>query len=173
MAELWDVYDGSRRRIGKLHERGVPMAEGEYHLVVQIWIINDAGQFLISRRHPDKSYPLCWEATGGAVTAGESSYIGALREVEEELGLKLDPKCGKCVIREKHRNVFADIWLYHSNAAITDLTFQPTEVVDAKWASPEEIEQMCKAGSFVDLSNYRGRIYRMGEALLRDLKQKS
>jgi len=167
VAELWDVYDGSRRKTGKLHERGVPMAEGEYHLVVQIWIINDKGEFLISRRHPDKSYPLCWEATGGAVTAGETSFIGALREVEEELGLKLDPTMGKCVIREKHRNVFADIWLYRSNADLSELHFQETEVVDAKWASPKEIERMCKDGSFVDLSNYRGRIYRMGEALLK------
>jgi len=168
MAELWDVYDGNRHRTGKLHERGIPMAEGEYHLVVQIWIVNDAGKFLISRRHPNKSYPLCWEATGGAVTAGESSRIGALREVEEELGLKLDPKMGKCVIKEKHRNVFADIWLYRANVDISELSFQPTEVVDAKWATPQEIEQMCKDGQFVDLSNYRNRIYRMSEHFLQD-----
>ena len=159
MAELWDVYDGDRRKTGKLHERGKLLAEGEYHLVVQIWIANPKGEFLISRRHPNKSYPLCWEATGGAVTAGETSQQGALREVQEELGLALNPTEGRCVIQEKHKNVFADIWLYRADVKVETLKLQADEVVDAKWASEQEIERMCANGQFVDLGNYRQRIY--------------
>ena len=34
--ELWDLYDGRRRPLGKTHRRGLPLAPGEYHLVVEI-----------------------------------------------------------------------------------------------------------------------------------------
>ncbi len=170
MQEMWDIYDSTRRRTGKLHERGKPLGVGEYHLVVQIWIINDEGKYLISQRHPSKSYPMYWEATGGAVIAGENSLHGAIREVQEELGLTLDSSMGQLMFHETHRNVFADIWLYRSNAKIEDLKLQSCEVVDAKWASAEEIEQMCKSRQFVDLSNTRKRIYQKSGYFLKKIK---
>jgi predicted N-acetyltransferase YhbS len=38
--ELWDVYDKNRNKTGKIVERGKPMSQDEYHLVVEIWIKN-------------------------------------------------------------------------------------------------------------------------------------
>ena len=37
-------------------------------------------------------YPNCWENTGGAVLAGETSLEGALRELREETGLAAQPE---------------------------------------------------------------------------------
>ncbi len=170
MPELWDIYNSIGQRTGKLHVRGKPLCAGEYHLVVQVWIVNDEGKFLISQRHPKKSHPMRWETTGGAVTAGEISADAALREVYEELGISLEPNMGQFMFQEKHRNVFADIWLYHSNVQIEDLKLQTCEVIDAKWASEEEIERMCKNGEFVDLSNTRKRIYSKSREFLNKIK---
>lgn len=39
--ELWDIYDKYRQKTGRTHERGNTMKEGDYHLVVHVWIIND------------------------------------------------------------------------------------------------------------------------------------
>ena len=86
MAELWDLYDSSRKKTGVAVERGQTIPEGSYHLVVSVWIMNSKGEFLLSQRHPDKPYPLYWECTGGSVLAGESSLEGPVREVREELG---------------------------------------------------------------------------------------
>ena len=44
MAEYWDIFDMDRRSTGRQHLRGTPMADGDYHLVVNIWVVNSAGR---------------------------------------------------------------------------------------------------------------------------------
>lgn len=56
MDELWDVYDRNRNKTGRFHERGEPMAKGDYHLIVQVWILNGNGEFLITKRNPSQSF---------------------------------------------------------------------------------------------------------------------
>ena len=80
--ELWDVYDEQRQPLGKTHVRGVPMAPGEYHLVVFVWVFDGRGRVLMTKRSPEKrSYPNKWEHTGGAAQAGESSLQAIQREL--------------------------------------------------------------------------------------------
>ena len=52
--EYWDVYDVHRRPLGKLHLRGKPMPHEEYHLIVFVWVVNSAGQLLLTKRSPEK-----------------------------------------------------------------------------------------------------------------------
>lgn len=41
MEELWDIYDGNKKKTGRTAERGVyEFKDGEYHLVVQAIILN-------------------------------------------------------------------------------------------------------------------------------------
>ena len=56
--ELWDVYDENRVATGKTHVRGVPLAQGEYHLVADVWLVNEDQEILLTKRHPDKPYGL-------------------------------------------------------------------------------------------------------------------
>jgi 8-oxo-dGTP diphosphatase len=142
--EIWDLYDEHKNKIGKTHVRGVPLPEGCYHLVVHIWIQNDKGEVLLSRRHPQKTWGNFWECTGGSVLTGETSLEGALRETTEELGLVLDPNKGKLVMSELRKNFHSDMWLFYANAAIEDLVFQDDEVIDAKWVDQETYENMLR-----------------------------
>ena len=64
--ELWDVYDENRKMTGKTHERGVPLGPGEYHIIADVWTVNQRSEILLTRRHPDKPYGLLWECTGGS-----------------------------------------------------------------------------------------------------------
>lgn len=89
MRELQDLYDIDRKPTGEQFYRGEPVPAGRYRLGVQVWVRNSEGKFLLSQRHPCKKKPLLWEATGGAVDAGEDTLSAAVREVGEELGLKL------------------------------------------------------------------------------------
>ncbi len=145
MKELWDVYDKNRNKTGKIIKRGTCMAEDEYHLVVQIWIKNADNKWLISKRAPHKSHGLKWEPTGGSVVAGETSIQGALREVKEEVGISLSPKQGylfKSFRREKvtwTNPGFLDVWVFKNNTPAEDIILQKEEVIDAKWATEEEI----------------------------------
>lgn len=156
MAEYWDLYDVNRRRTGEIHRRGDRVPEGRYHLVVQVWIRNDAGEFLISRRHPDKPFGLYWECTGGSVTAGEDSAAGALREVEEELGIFLSPdslRLFRTERRECYRD-FVDNYTARWNGDVSELKLQQTEVAEAKWADFDELCAIDDAGGLVPTLKY-------------------
>lgn len=147
--EIWDLYDINRQKVDKTHQRGVPVPEGCYHLVVHAWIQNDKGEVLLSKRHPDKPYGNLWECTGGSVLAGETSLEGAIREVKEELGLDLSAAESELYHRGI-RNVFhSDYWYFQANAAIEDLIFQKGEVIDAKWVDEKAYLDMLKNNEIV------------------------
>ena len=149
MAEYWDLFDGERRPLGRLHRRGDPLPEGCYHQVVHVWIRDDAGRFLLSQRHPDKPWPLYWEATGGAVVAGENPADGARREVEEELGIRLPEEAGRLLFSERREKDFHDVWLYRWNGELSQLRLQEQEVVDARWVTYGELCRMERDGKLV------------------------
>ena len=45
--EHWDLYNRDRIPLGRTHERGKPLPEGGYHMVVHVVIFNRQGQMLI------------------------------------------------------------------------------------------------------------------------------
>ena len=45
MLELWDILDKDGNKTGLTIERGKPMMKDQYHLGVQVWIINGEGRF--------------------------------------------------------------------------------------------------------------------------------
>ena len=53
--EQWDLYTAAREKTGAVIARGQAIPQGFYHLSVSVWIVNTAGQFLLSQRHPDKT----------------------------------------------------------------------------------------------------------------------
>lgn len=96
--ETWDLYNENRELLGIDHIRGKELPEGCYHLVVHAWIRNSKGEYLISQRSADRpTFPLMWECVGGSVLKGEDSLSGAIREVQEEVGLILSPDTGKLI----------------------------------------------------------------------------
>lgn len=66
LMELWDILDGDGNKTGKTVERGKPMGQDEYHLLVHVWINNSKGEFLITKRTPNKIFPNMLERTVGA-----------------------------------------------------------------------------------------------------------
>lgn len=158
--ELWDVLDGNGQKTGRLAVRGQGRAlgPGEFHLVVHVWIKNRRGEFLISRRTPNKTFPLMWETTGGSAVQGDDSLQAALREVKEELGITLDPRAGQLLLRRQYDDHFTDVWQFETEVDLTQVVYQPEEVCGAKWAGPGEIRRMIAAGEFVDTFTYLAEV---------------
>jgi 8-oxo-dGTP diphosphatase len=161
--ELWDVLDENGNHTGRTVERGKPMNKDEYHLVVHVWIKNDSGEYLITKRTPKKTYRNMWETTGGSAITGDNSLQAALREVKEETGIELNPAKGKCLFRLKRQHEdspdFVDVWLFKENVDIGKVVFQPDEINDVKWTSPEEILSMIEKGEFVDVFTYLDELF--------------
>ena len=125
------------------------MKEGEYHLVVHVWIRNSRGEFLLTKRSPNKGFPNMWESTGGSALTGDDSLTAALREVREETGLCLDPQNGKRVLTYRISDYFRDVWLFRQDFDLRDVVLQPGETVDKMYADRSMIMELAERGAFV------------------------
>lgn len=150
--ELWDVYDENRGRTGRIHRRGDPLEPGEYHLVVHVWIRNGRGEYLLTKRSPNKGYPNMWESTGGSALAGDDSLTAALREVREETGLVLDSKNGQIIHSYSGADYHTDVWLFRQEYDLTDVMLQEGETCDKMAATTEMIASLSASGQFVPYS---------------------
>jgi len=163
--ELWDILDENGNKTGRTVERGKPMRQDEYHLVVHVWIQNSHGEFLITKRTPNKTFPNMWETTGGSAVAGESSFEAALREVKEEIGIDLSPTNGTFLFRIKRQHHdfpdFVDVWLFKENVDLSNVIYQPEEVCGAMWATPSQILSMIKEGKFVNTFRYLEDLFKI------------
>ena len=160
--ELLDIYDKYRHKTGRTHERGNPMKDGDNHIVVHVWIVNDKGQFLIQKRQPWKiGWPNMWDGSvAGSVVSEETSKEAAIRETKEELGIDLDISKSEILFTVRFSRGFDDIWLVRQNVDNNDLKLQYEEVADAKWVSYNEIEQMVQRGEFIEY-HYLDILYQM------------
>lgn len=150
IVEKWDILDENGLPTGKTTLRGRNfLKNGEYHLVVHIWIFSPDGRLLIQRRSDTKPLmPGEWAATGGAAISGESSYSAANRELFEELGICSNKKTLKKAFRVKRRNSLLDVWLIESDIPAENLKLQKSEVSEAKWVTVEEFKKMIEEGIF-------------------------
>lgn len=157
ITEKWDILDENGLPTGKTTIRGKNfLKNGEYHLVVHIWVYSSDGRILIQRRSENKPLmPGEWAATGGAAVSGESSYTAANRELFEELGVCSNKKTLKKAFRIKRRNSLLDVWFLESDIPLEKLRLQKSEVSEAKWVTSDELKQMIEEGLF---HNY-GREY--------------
>jgi 8-oxo-dGTP pyrophosphatase MutT (NUDIX family) len=162
LSELWDILDINGDKTGRVIERGQPMYDGEYHLAVHVWIHNRKGDWLISKRSPDKkTSPSMWETCGGAAFAGDDSLTTALREAKEELGLTLAPDKGRLLktiaLENKHPpggSCIVDVWIFSHDCPIGDVILQPGETCDARWESADAIRAMIASGDFASEAGF-------------------
>lgn len=158
--ELWDLYDSERKPLGRTHVRGEAFAEGEYYVCVEVWIRNPKGEFLIQKRHPNKKAGNQWEFVGGGTLAGETTLQSAVREIGEETGISAKAHEFTLFATYQRKNYFQDLYLLRRDVDIRDLVLQPDEVVDARWATEEEILKLIETQEFVYSVGVRFNMYR-------------
>lgn len=147
--EWWDILDENRQPTGRKMRRRDPFQPGDYHLVVDVWMRRPDGKFLLTKRAPNKGYPLMWECTGGSAVSGDDSLTAALREAQEETGMVLDPQKGRIILQYKTQDSFKDVWLFEHDAAPEDVILQEGETVDARLATKEDLITLFHQGILV------------------------
>ena len=158
--ELWDLYDKDRKPLNRTHVRGEAFSEGEYYVSCEIWVRNSKGEFLITKRHPDKKAGNLWEFAGGGTLAGETTTQSAVRELKEETGIQSQESELQLFATYQHKNYFLDLFLLNKDVEISDIVLQPGETIDAKWASEETILQMIDNEEFVYSVSLRFKTYK-------------
>lgn len=122
--EYLDVVDEHDKPLGVKKLRTEIHRDGDWHREVHVFVYNGKGELLLQLRGPNQEmYPNCWDVSvGGHVSAGSNYLEGALKELEEELGIKARPEelqeimyqlrdesidNLRHVINRKHRKVYA------------------------------------------------------------------
>ena len=146
MEELNDVYDANRCLTGKVHRRGTPWQEGEYGLVVCVWVYDGKGHFLLTRRAVGKSFAGTWENSGGAAKAGETSLQAIARELFEETGIRAEEEEFELLSSDLDRNIFFDHYCLKRPVHLRDVVLQQGETDDVMWASFGKIHWMISTG---------------------------
>ena len=139
-----DIYDADRNLTGRLHLRGTPWGEGEYGLVVCVWIYDGRGNILLTRRAPEKSFAGTWENSGGAVKAGETSLQAITRELREETGIHAEPEEFELLESGRDKNCHYDFYGLQRDIPIEEVVLQPGETDDAKWVTFDEVHEMIR-----------------------------
>lgn len=162
--ELFDLYDRSGNLLNKTMERGSRNLDGEYHLAVHIWIRNKEGKYLIQQRNKTTDSILNqWAATGGAVTSGEDSITGAIRETYEELGIKFEKTELKFLkrffIEDEISSYITDLYIIDSDVLIKDCVIDTVEVKQLQYFTLDEYKNLVKnkqAWHYEGLASRRG-----------------
>lgn len=149
--EIWDLYNEKRQPLGKTMIRGDKVPAGEFRLIVCLCIIGSDGRMLVQRRTLHKEgWPGLWDIScGGAVVSGEDSQLAIERELFEELGLKYDFSHTRPKITFSIGQGFVDVYIIKADFSLDELTLQESEVMDAAYATREEIMKMIDDEVFI------------------------
>ena len=90
MEEWVDICDSKGKPTGRTALKSEAHRLGLWHPTVHIWCFTASGKILLQKRANDKeTFPGLWDVSiAGHIEAGEAPLTAALREMEEELGLR-------------------------------------------------------------------------------------
>lgn len=142
--ELIDIVDKNNELTGQIYERELAYKKGLWRRTVSCWIMNEKGEILLQRRAKNKKMnPNKWAKTGGQVDSGESVEEAILREVNEELGIKIFKEQAKIVDiykgNDKNRR-FSYNFIFVVKFKIDDYILQKEEVSEVRYVTIEDLE---------------------------------
>lgn len=149
--ELCDIYDENRVKTGRVHDRSQPLGEGEFLLVVGVWIINSRHEWLITKRAPEKRYmPGRWENPAGHAMAGETGLQAMVRELKEETGIQAAPSELILFAQTQKPGFICEEYVLKKDVDLKDIRLQPGETCDVRWVSEETLNHMIENGEMSD-----------------------
>jgi isopentenyl-diphosphate delta-isomerase type 1 len=152
--EKFDELDDCGVCTGAKIDRDTAHKNGAWHRAVVLFLVNDKNEILLQKRSMDKkTWPGRWDVTsGGHVNAGEKAEKAAVRELKEELGIKIKVREIKRIGGSKSENKNEKMWDRHfneyfiarKNVEIEDIELQDGEVDETKWIDFDTLKNLVK-----------------------------
>lgn len=159
--EYLDIVTEDGNPTGERIERSIAHRDGIMHRTAHVWIVRPKeGGFdvLLQKRSQNKeSFPGMYDtSSAGHIPAGDEPLGSALRELQEELGIKAVPEqlhfAGKFRIqyeKEFHGKMFRDnevttVYVYMDPVNDDDLILQESEVEAVRWFDLHEVIEEIK-----------------------------
>lgn len=148
--EYFDIVDEDGKPTGAVVSRETAHKEGIPHRTSHVWIVRKTEKgydILMQKRSLNKdSFPGMYDtSSAGHIRAGDEPAESAIRELEEELGIKAEASqllyIGKFhggYSKEFHGRIFRDneipyVFLYRGMVDIDKLSLQEDEVDEVRW----------------------------------------
>ncbi|NOY35460.1 MAG: NUDIX domain-containing protein [bacterium] len=144
--EIIAIVDDNDNIIGTCPRKN--HAEGKLHRETSVLIVNLNNEILVQKRADNDRLDY---SASGHFPFNEDYLEGAIREVQEELGLNI-PK-SKFVKISKHRidyskgcvnNRFVTLWESKGDYKIKDMKIDPSEVKSVKYMTVSELKRIIK-----------------------------
>ncbi|MFT4175845.1 MAG: 16S rRNA (adenine(1518)-N(6)/adenine(1519)-N(6))-dimethyltransferase RsmA [Luteolibacter sp.] len=144
--EIFDVVDENDQVVDR-KTRGEVHARGLLHRAVHVFVFNKRGDLLLQQRsHLKDVHPGVWDSSvAGHLDSGEDYTPAAIRELEEEMGIKVDsPPEEIAKISPSAATGWEHVRLFrvHHHGP---LSYPAAEIEAAMWFPPEEIQAWVEA----------------------------
>ena len=145
--ELCDIVDINRKPLGYTKDRKDIFLDNEYNEGAELWNFYNK-RLLITQRAENKSHPGKWEVPGGCSQTKETSEDTLNREIQEEIGYKLNNNY-RLIGTTLHKHNFVDIYVSNINIDINECVLQENEVSGIKYVTKEEFLKLNSEGKIV------------------------
>jgi isopentenyl-diphosphate delta-isomerase type 1 len=139
--EFFDIVDATDAVIGRAPRREVH-ARGLWHRAVHVLVFDAAGRTFLQKRALQKdTSPGCWDAAcSGHVDSGEDYDAAAVRELGEEIGVRVGPGDLRRWLRVEAcaRSGWEFLWVYRLRHA-GPFELHPEEIERGEWVAPAEL----------------------------------
>jgi isopentenyl-diphosphate delta-isomerase len=151
--EQFDILGTDGKKTGKAFPKSIVHDQELPHGIVFIWIYNSKCEVLLQLRSKDKkTFPNVWDVSvAGHISAGETPLDAALREIEEEVGIRVGSEellqvdfTSDVVPMQPNKTHPEFCWVYvlHRELNPQKLRIQESEIDAAKLLSIREIRKL-------------------------------
>ena len=166
--ELLDIYDENGNHIGT-EDRSVVHRDALWHNTVHCWLFNKEGYVYFQKRREEGTL---YTTASGHIQAGESIKEGFGREIEEEIGCKIDYENAelvdvvKFVLDRENKDgtmfrdrVFANVYVCEFDDDVNKFKYDPNEVSALVLVKASEALDLFKK----EEGSIRGKVITCGE----------
>lgn len=159
--EFLNIIGPDERITAESKPRSLIHRDGDLHPTVHVWIISrkDMGVYVLLQKRSEQKllHPGCYDVSAaGHVTQGGEFREAAVRELQEELGLEIQPQKLEFIgiIRNSAEsngmidNELSAVYLYNEPVDTDSLKLQSSEVDEVCWGEIDEILSIMNRGDF-------------------------
>jgi isopentenyldiphosphate isomerase len=143
--EIFDVVNEQDEVVGK-RPRSEVHRLGLMHRAVHVLVFNNRGEVFLQKRSMSKDrQPGLWDSSAsGHLDSGEAYDACAIRELREEIGLRLDaPPLRLFKLPASIETDQEHVWIYRCKAE-GPFTLHPEEIETGGWFTPERVNTWMK-----------------------------
>ena len=143
-----DIVNRKDKVIGRVPELESDHLKKKIRRAVVVFVFDKEGRLYLQKRSQKKyRCPLHWCCSAaGLVDSGETYEEAALRELEEELGVKKEPKDLEALLKKMVKTDLTEFVKAYAVVCNGEVTPDPEEVATGKFVSLKEVKKMMAQG---------------------------